>query len=443
MTVASADLALINSPLGLPNGSTISNRLAKGAMSEFMGDSRNRVTPALETLYARFAQARLGLMLTGNVQIDRRHLEDGANVVIDGAQDAEHMAALRRWSAVAKSGGSQIWMQLSHSGRQVQKVINPAPKAPSAVALNLPGKMFGMPVAMNTSEVEELVSRFAEAAAIARDAGFNGVELHGAHGYLFSQFLSPLSNRRDDKWGGDLRGRARFLLLTVEAVRDRIGSEMALGVKLNSADFQRGGFSAEDSQIVAGWLDEAGVDLIEISGGNYEQPKMTGMDAGGPADEPLVSKSTKAREAYFSQFAPAIRERLKRAKLMVTGGFKTVAGMADAIRNDGIDLIGLARPLSLYPEMPAAMLGGKVAAFPAWEDRVRLGPGVLGPTSSIRMIKAINGFGAVAWYNEQLLRLGRGDDPNPRMSFLSALVQGRKRQQEAAASLTHRAVEGA
>jgi 2,4-dienoyl-CoA reductase-like NADH-dependent reductase (Old Yellow Enzyme family) len=202
----------LTAPLPLPCGVTLSNRLAKGAMSELLADSRNRATAAHQTLYRAFARSGPGLLLTGNVQIDRLHLEHGGNVVIQGPQDAAHLAALRAWSAAGQREGSQIWMQLSHSGRQTPRAVNAAPKAPSAVPLVLPGVKFGNPVALTQDEILDLIERFGHAATIARETGFNGVQLHAAHGYLFSQFLSPRANRRQDEWGGDLAGRARFLL---------------------------------------------------------------------------------------------------------------------------------------------------------------------------------------------------------------------------------------
>ena len=280
--------AILNSPLTLPCGVTLSNRLVKGAMSELVADAQNRATVAHQTLYRSFARGGLGMLLTGNVQIDRLHLEHGGNVVIQGVQDADRLGRLRAWSAAAKEQGGQIWMQLSHAGRQTQKSINRAPKAPSAVQVSLPGNKFGTPVALTEVEILGLIQRFADAAAIARETGFDGVQLHAAHGYLFSAFLSPRTNIRTDGWGGDLAGRARFLLTVVDRIRERVGADFPIAVKLNSADFQRGGFSFEDSQIVAGWLDEGGVDLIEISGGTYEQPKMANIEGMEPAFDPMM-----------------------------------------------------------------------------------------------------------------------------------------------------------
>jgi 2,4-dienoyl-CoA reductase-like NADH-dependent reductase (Old Yellow Enzyme family) len=434
---ADSTQTILNAPLTLPCGATLPNRLVKAAMSELLADPRNRATAAHRTLYGAWGKNGPGLLLTGNVQIDRHHMEHAGNVAIQGRQDPESLAALQAWSTAAKREGSRIWMQLAHAGRQTQRWVNATPKAPSAVPLDLPGIKFGTPIALNQAEIVDLIERFGEAAAIARETGFDGVELHAAHGYLFSQFLSPRSNLRDDDWGGDLAGRARFLLETVRTIRKRVGADFPIAIKLNSADFQRGGFSFEDSQIVAGWLDEASVDLIEISGGTWEQPKMANIEGIEPAFDPFVSKASRDREAYFARFAPEMRKHLKRTKLMVTGGFRTAQGMADAIANDGVDLIGLGRPLCLEPEAAATILRGDPVDLGQPEHRLRLGGGLLGPRSPIKLVRAINGLGSMTWYNEQILRLGAGLAPDREMKFLPAFISMQKRDKAMAEALDH------
>jgi 2,4-dienoyl-CoA reductase-like NADH-dependent reductase (Old Yellow Enzyme family) len=427
--------AVLNTPLTLPCGVTLPNRLAKGAMSELLADSSNQATVKHQTLYRAFAEQGPGMLLTGNVQIDRLHLEHGGNVVIQGPQSAAQLSALRAWSSAAKIAGGQIWMQLSHAGRQTQKSINPTPKAPSSIQVTLPGNKFGTPVTLTHAEILDLVERFAFAAGIARDTGFDGVQLHAAHGYLISAFLSPRTNQRNDEWGGDLPRRARFLLAAVAAIREKVGPHYPISVKLNSADFQKGGFSFEDSQTVAGWLDDAGVDLIEISGGTYEQPKMANIQGLEPVFDPTLTKSTREREAFFARFAPEIRRHVKRAKLMVTGGFRTAQGMADAITHDGVDLIGIGRPLCVYPDAPAALLNGTLSGFESVEHHLRIGPGLLGPQSAITMIKAINGLGAMTWYNEQQLRMAEGLAPDPKMNFFMAFLRAYSRESRVAREL--------
>ena len=301
-----------------------------------------------------------------------------------------------------------MWAQLSHAGRQTQLVINPTPKAASAVKLPAnPVMKFGAPVGMSAADIADVTARFVRAAEIARKAGFDGVQVHGAHGYLLSGFLSPLTNRRTDEWGGTLENRTRLLLDIVRSIRAVTGPAFGVSVKLNSADFQRGGFDIEDSVRVARWLDEAGIDLLEISGGNYESLRMAGITESG------AQAATAAREAYFLEFAPRMRASLSRARLMVTGGFRTAAAMNEALAREGVDLIGLARPLCAAPECPRELLAGRIDALPRFEDRLRLGPGILSQRSPFHMIKMINAGAAQAWYCEQMVRLGAGLAPAP------------------------------
>lgn len=424
---------VLNQPLILPCGVTLPNRLVKAAMTEMIADNRGRATADHATLYRRWAKNGPGMMLTGNVQVDYRNLEHPGNVVIQGRQDAEQLTRLRNWAAAAKETGNHVWMQIAHAGRQSHRLVNPHPKAPSAIPLSIPGIKFGTPVALTHEEIVDLIERFADAAAVARETGFDGVQLHGAHGYLFSQFLSPLSNRRNDDWGGDLAARARFLIETVKAIRAKVGTDYPIGIKLNSADFQRGGFSFEDSQIVAGWLDAASIDLIEISGGTYEQPSMTGAVSEDSGNTTLVSKASLARESYFASFGPEMRKHLKHAKMMVTGGFRSAQGMADAIANDGFAVVGLARPLCLAPDAPAALLRGDPVDLV--QPDLRFGPGLLGPKSPIKLIRTLTGAGSATWYNEQIMRLVVGHEPDPKLGFFGAFVSTQRRDARMARAL--------
>src|SRR5271165_825617 len=242
-------------PLTLPSGLTLPNRLAKAALTEGLAGS-GRPNRDLQTLYRRWASTGVGLFITGNVQNDRHHIERPGNVIIDRRPDAAMHAALKDWAEAAKSSGGKIVMQISHAGRQTPARVNKRPKAPSAVPLRLPGRQFGEPVELSAEEIGEIPGRFVLAAEAAREAGFDGVQLHAAHGYLLSEFLSPLANRREDQWGGSLENRARLLLDSVRAVRAALGKDFTLSVKLNSSDFQKGGFLFEESLTVAGWMKE-------------------------------------------------------------------------------------------------------------------------------------------------------------------------------------------
>jgi 2,4-dienoyl-CoA reductase-like NADH-dependent reductase (Old Yellow Enzyme family) len=415
-------------PLTLANGTVIPNRLVKAAMTEGLADAHNLPGERLETLYRRWSLGGCGVLITGNVQMDKNHLEQAGNVAIDRRPDAQGLKRFQSWAKACKLGGNQVWMQISHGGRQTPKAINPTPKAPSTIGLAVPGDRFGKPIPLTQDEILDLIERFTVAAETAEAAGFDGVQIHGAHGYLISEFLSPRVNQRTDQWGGDLVGRARFLMEIVHKVRSRVSAGFVVSVKLNSADFQKGGFDFEDSQIVAGWLDEAGVDVIEVSGGTYEQPKLLGLEGLEPVFEANVRQSTRARESYFARFAPEIRARLKRASLMITGGFRSVEGMAEALTDDAIDLIGLGRPLCVDPDVAGKMLKGEISRFKAWENILRVGPGVLGPTSSITLIRALNGFASQGWYYEQLVRLGEGRDADPNMGVLGAFIRNQSRE---------------
>ena len=414
-------------PLDLPCGVRLRNRLCKGAMTERLAGPDGVPTPQLGRLYRAWAEGGAGLLLTGNVMIDRDHLEAPGNVVIDGPPPPGTRAALAAWAQVCTANDTQAWVQLSHAGRQTQKMVNPRPKAPSAVGVALPGGQFGHPVALEQDEILRLVERFAGAAQAVREAGFTGVQIHGAHGYLISSFLSPRTNLRADEWGGDLAGRARFLLDVVRAVRRSVGADFPVSVKLNSADFQRGGFDFEDSLAVAGWLDEAGVDLVEVSGGTYEQPAMMRLAGMEVIAEQVVRASTRERESYFQRFAPQIRAKLGRARLMVTGGFRSAAGMASAIEDDAIDMIGLGRPLCVDPGAPGRLLRGEVVALDRWEDRLRLGPGWLSANSPMAAFRALNAFAVQGWYYEQLLRLGETGRPEPGLGVFKAFLADQKR----------------
>ncbi|MFN3458731.1 MAG: NADH:flavin oxidoreductase/NADH oxidase family protein [Novosphingobium sp.] len=413
---------LIETPLILPCGAVIPNRLAKGAMTEGLADPAGRPTPELDRLYGVWADGGAGLLITGNVQIDGDHLERPGNVIVDRAPDAAMKAALRRWAEAGTRSDTQLWMQISHAGRQTQATVNPHPKAPSAVKLGLPGGQFGEPVALEEAEILDLIARFATCARAAQEAGFGGVQIHAAHGYLLSQFLSPRSNQRTDKWGGSLENRARFLMETVRAVREHVGPAFGISVKLNSADFQRGGFAFEESLQVARWLEEAGVDLLEVSGGSYEQPAMMDMEGLDPFERPDVPASTAAREAYFVDFAKAMKASLTKMPLMVTGGFRSRAAMQHALETGAADLIGIGRPLCGAPDACRDLLADR-ADLPRFETSLRLLPPALRWLEKFDTVRTIAGFGVQMWYYAQIDAIGRTGRPDPRKSVFASLMQ--------------------
>ncbi len=409
---------ILSSPLGLPCGTSLPNRLAKAAMTEGLATPKGVPTPALAQLYGLWSDGGAGLLLSGNIQIDADHLERPGNVVIDRAPDAAMQVALSNWASAATRNGNQFWAQLSHGGRQTQKMVNPHPKAPSAVKVGLPGGQFGEPVALTVAEIQDLVQRFAVAAVACQQAGFTGVQVHAAHGYLMSSFLSPRSNLRTDAYGGSLENRARALLETVTAVRAAIGPDFPVAVKLNSADFQKGGFAFEDSLQVARWLQEAGVDLIEISGGTYEQPKLLDMEGIEAVEEQDVAKSTVAREAYFVDFAQAMQAEVS-IPLMVTGGFRRRDAMEQAIASGAADVVGIGRPMCVDTDAPARLLGG-AEELARYEKQLSLFPSWLAFLGKIQALRPVAGFAVQFWFYAQLDELGKQGRAAPDMSVFAA-----------------------
>jgi 2,4-dienoyl-CoA reductase-like NADH-dependent reductase (Old Yellow Enzyme family) len=363
-------------------------------MSEQLADAKGAPGEGLVRLYQRWATGGPGLLISGNVMLDARRCGEAGNVVVE---DATHADALRRWASAATSQGAQFWMQINHPGRQAPRNIDPHPVAPSAVPMKIGGGAFARPRALEPAEIEDIIARFARTAAVAKQTGFTGVQIHAAHGYLISQFLSPLTNLREDAWGGDAPRRRRFLLEIVTAVRAAVGPGFAVSVKLNSADFQRGGFDEDESMAVVSALDQAGLDLLEISGGTYERTEM--FDNGGRA-------STQQREAYFLEYAEKVRATTA-LPLMLTGGFRSRAGMDAALASGAVDVVGLARPLAVEPDLPNRLLAD--ASTRALSIRL--------DTPSKLLDAAIGG----AWHQYQLQRMADGEAPDPKLGRTRAL----------------------
>jgi len=424
----------VSSNLTLPCGSSVKNRLCKAAMTEGIADGHNRATDRHVTLYRRWASGGAGILLTGNVQVDKRYLERAGNIVIDGEQDKTQLEVLEAMADAGTNNDAHLWMQISHAGRQTPKLIATEPVGPSDIPLVLPGGRFGKPRALSGDEIRDVIQRFAFAAGIAKQTGFTGVQVHSAHGYLLSEFLSPRVNVRDDEWGGPIENRARLLLEAVRAVRSRVGHDFPVTVKLNSADFQKGGFSFDDCLRVIEMLNEEGLDMLEISGGNYEQPRLMGIDGLEPVFEEKVRESTRAREAYFFDYAVAARQVAK-MPLMVTGGFRSAQGINEALSDGDVDVIGLARPLCVDPDFPAKVLSAQLEGAPDVDTNLRLGPGWLGPASPIALIKAANAFARIGWYYEQIYRLADGLEPDLSMSAIRALIAYEKTEKAKAREL--------
>jgi len=390
-------------------------------MTEGLADRLGVPGEELCRLYEIWSDGGAGMLLSGNIMVDRHHLERPGNVVIDRPPDLEMRQALKRWASSATRKGNHFWAQISHAGRQTQKMVNAKPKAPSAVKLALPGGQFGEPVELNCGEIEDIISRFGICAAAVKEAGFTGVQVHAAHGYLLSQFLSPRSNRRTDEFGGALANRARPLLAIIEEIRSTVGPDYPISVKLNSADFQKGGFAFEDSLQVAKWLEAASVDLIEISGGTYEQPKLLGIDGMEEEENQNIPASTLMREAYFVDFAMAMRKELK-IPLMVTGGFRQSIAMKQAIESGGADVIGLGRPMCVMTDAPNQLLNG-IDELPRYESQLALFPKWLSWLTKLKILRTVSSFAVQYWYYGQIDSLGRTGKAAPDLSVLAATKQ--------------------
>jgi 2,4-dienoyl-CoA reductase-like NADH-dependent reductase (Old Yellow Enzyme family) len=384
------------SPLLLPNGSMIPNRIAKAAMEENMADPAHGPSPRLKRLYRAWADGGAGLLLSGNVMIDRRAMTGPGGVVLE---DDSELASFREWARIGRAGGAQFWLQLSHPGRQMMKDLGQQTLAPSAVAIDLGkhSKLFGMPRAMTEADIADVIRRFAASARLAERAGFSGIQLHAAHGYLISQFLSPLTNQRQDRWGGSLENRARLLIETVKAVRANVAPGFCVAVKLNSADFQRGGFDASDARQVVQMLNGLAVDLVELSGGSYEAPAMQGQTRDG---------RTLAREAYFLEFAQDIAA-VASMPIMVTGGIRRLE-IVNQVVASGVAMAGIGTALAVNPALPLA-----------WRDDAT----VLAELPAVRWKnKSMAALATMAVVTHQLRLLSNGARPAPGVSPLRAFV---------------------
>ncbi|WP_298439631.1 NADH:flavin oxidoreductase/NADH oxidase family protein [uncultured Ferrimonas sp.] len=372
------------------------NRVFKSAMSEQLGDKHHDPLPQQARLYQTWAKGEVGICVSGNVMIDRNALGEPGNVVLDQHSD---LRKFKQWAVAADINGSKLWMQLNHPGKQIPAVLSPEPLAPSAISLGRGlEKSFNTPRAMTEAEIQATIAAFATAATLAKEAGFAGVQIHGAHGYLVSQFLSPRHNQRDDQWGGSADNRMRFVLAVFHAIRAAVGEDFPIGIKLNSADFMKDGFDETESMAVIKALDSAGIDLIEISGGTYESPSM--MGAGKKTD---VKASTAKREAYFLEYAEQARHQVN-CTLVVTGGFRSAKAMNEALASGATDMIGLGRPLSLVPDLAKQAIHNDDFSVD-----------VNNPTTGFKGLDAAAML-SITWYEAQLRRIGRGLEPKYNLS---------------------------
>jgi 2,4-dienoyl-CoA reductase-like NADH-dependent reductase (Old Yellow Enzyme family) len=389
---------VLGRPLALPCGVELANRIAKSAMTEQLSDEHNRATEQHHRLYRRWVAGGAGLLLTGNVMVDRRSLEGPRNVVVEDERDLD---TLRDWAEAGQSESCQLWMQINHPGRQTPMGVSRQVVAPSPVKLERLGFLFKTPRELEAKEIEDLIRRYATTAELAKQAGFGGVQVHGAHGYLIAQFLSPITNRRSDQWGGNPEKRRSFLLEVVRAVRRAVGGDYPVSVKLNSNDFQRGGYSVGDAVEVARALEAEGLDLLELSGGTYENPAMV-LGAARATE-------LRRREAYFVEYAAEIRKATT-LPLMLTGGLRSAAAMAEIVADGTVHVAGLARPLAVEPDLPRRILDGSSAGARPLEVTLHN--------------RTLDSMLTTFWHIEQMHRMAAGHDPDVRLSRVGSLVRG-------------------
>ncbi len=392
----------IAQPFTLPSGEVIKNRIAKSALSEGIAEKDGRPSQALFNVYKRWGEGGAGILFTGNVMVDKAHLVN-ANVLI--AEDEIFLEDYRKLADATQKNGTQLWMQINHPGRQAPRYLDASPVSASDIAM--PSKVYEQPRPLSEEEIQDVIERYGTAALVAKKAGMKGAQIHGAHGYLVSQFLSPLTNVRNDKWGGSLENRARFVLEIYRNMRSKVGDDFPLGIKINSADFQRGAFTEVESMEVIQMLDQEGMDMIEVSGGTYERAAMVGT---------MQKESTKQREAYFLDFIVKVREKI-RTPLMLTGGFRTIGAMNAALDSNELDFIGLGRPFCVYPDVAQELIDGSRTECPV--------PDLLTGVDKIDM----SGMLQTPWHMFQIARMGYGKDPDPAMDvwMVYEKITGKKR----------------
>ena len=389
---------LLFTPITLPNGTTIKNRFFKSAMSEGMGTRDFQPKKNIATLYKRWAEGGTGLIITGNIMVDPKGTAEPGNIVFD---KNSNMEILKNWANQGQQHGAKIMVQLNHPGKQVPKTIAKETVAPSAVPLgNGLNKLFSTPRALTTSEVEELVQKFVTSAKVAKEAGFSGVQIHAAHGYLISQFLSPHDNRRTDKYGGSLENRMRFLKEIYLGMREELGKDFTIGIKINSTDFKEDGLTEEDSLKTIIELANLGLDFVEISGGTYERPAMMGA----------TSKST--NQVFFAEYSKKLKQKIE-IPVVVTGGIRSINAMNTLLNDNTTDFIGIARPLTIDPNIPNKIKQGTYTIV----ETTRVSTGVK------KLDKIFGSLLGIVYYQVLMQNIAKGKEPKVTKNAWPSLIQ--------------------
>ena len=389
---------LLFTPITLPNGTTIKNRFFKSAMSEGMGTRDFQPKKNIATLYKRWAEGGTGLIITGNIMVDPKRTAEPGNIVFD---KNSNMEILKNWANQGQQHGAKVMVQLNHPGKQAPKTVSKQTVAPSAVPLgNGLNKLFSTPRALTTSEVEELVQKFVTSAKVAKEAGFSGVQIHAAHGYLISQFLSPHDNRRTDKYGGSLENRMRFLKEIYLGMREELGKNFTIGIKINSTDFKEDGLTEEDSLKTIIELANLGLDFVEISGGTYERPAMMGA----------TSKST--NQVFFAEYSKKLKQKIE-IPVVVTGGIRSINAMNTLLNDNTTDFIGIARPLTIDPNIPNKIKQGTYTIV----ETTRVSTGVK------KLDKIFGSLLGIVYYQVLMQNIAKGKEPKATKNAWPSLIQ--------------------
>ena len=389
---------LLFTPITLPNGTTIKNRFFKSAMSEGMGTRDFQPKKNIATLYKRWAEGGTGLIITGNIMVDPKGTAEPGNIVFD---KNSNMEILKNWAKQGQQHGAKVMVQLNHPGKQAPKTVSKQTVAPSAVPLgNGLNKLFSTPRALTTSEVEELVQKFVTSAKVAKEAGFSGVQIHAAHGYLISQFLSPHDNRRTDKYGGSLENRMRFLKEIYLGMREELGKDFTIGIKINSTDFKEDGLTEEDSLKTIIELANLGLDFVEISGGTYERPAMMGA----------TSKST--NQVFFAEYSKKLKQKIE-IPVVVTGGIRSINAMNTLLNDNTTDFIGIARPLTIDPNIPNKIKQGTYTIV----ETTRVSTGIK------KLDKIFGSLLGIVYYQVLMQNIAKGKEPKATKNAWPSLIQ--------------------
>lgn len=371
---------LFSRSLELPCGVVLKNRIVKSAMSDSLANGEGNPTEAQIRLYERWAEGGVALSIIGEVQGDPRFPEKPGNLVLGASsnRDVLHLLAAR-----ASKNGAHIWPQIGHAGALSHSPIS-RPEGPSALEIG----SFQC-AGMSLSRVKQLPDIYSKAAILAKEVGFTGIQIHAGHGFLLSQFLSPLFNRRDDQYGGSIEARCRIIVEVIDKVRRTVGTSFPLGIKINSTDQLEGGLTQEDALDAIRILNQTSIDLIELSGGTYFPGAKSNSDSsgGGP---------------YFVNFSQRAQD-VTSVPLVVTGGFKTRTEALRSLASGAVDMVGVARAMILNPSLANDWLAnaGDDPDFPRFEAPP---PG-----------------GITAWYTMLLTALGNDDENNFALDLSSAV----------------------